>query len=289
MHGGRVVLVVGLAGEDSGKTLAAAGLVEALRGQGVDVVGSKPMAGVRLWAESWLVGEAERRGVLVSDDGLRLWSASGGTASVSVEAVNPVVVYHALPDPESVGFYLSRLPSWGTVILGRVSRCSSTGRVETLHFINTDLLRRLPETVEDAVLRVAVSLKPYPLKSNYELARKVLEGGYAGEARSCLERLAGEHEMVIVESNSDRALPLPGMRKPCMVVAVSPGRILLVDPDRYWRAVELKGAGSTVEEILSLAGVLEGLPLPLPSDLEREGVPSVFTGLASRIAGSCVE
>ncbi len=288
MKGGRIIIVVGLVGEDSGKTLAAAGLVEALRGQGVDAVGSKPMAGVRLWTESWLVGEAERRGVPVSGDGLKLWSASGGAASVSVEAVNPVVVYHALPDPGSVGFYLSGLPLWGTVILGRVSRCP-TGRVETLHFINTELLRRLPETVEDAVLRIAVSLKPYPLKSSQELARKVLEGGYTGEAQSCLERLAGEHEIVIVESNSGRALPLPGMRRPCMVVAVSPGRILLVDPDRYWKAVELKGAGSSVGEILSLAGVAESLPLPLPSDLEREDAPEVFKGLASRIAGSCME
>ncbi len=263
-----VVFIVGLAGEDSGKTVLARSLVAGLREGGIRAAGFKPYAGARLWRSPGLAGLVVREGLVVSGDGFQLWVASG--REYSVEAVNPITVLFGELDPaSSVGSHsVGLLDPWRLAVLGRVSRCSGD-RVYTLHWVNIDALRRLPKAMEEVFTDMALALKPYPLRSSDELARRVLEGEYNPLVIECFARIMGKSDIVVVESNSDIADPLSGSVRPSLVIAVAPGRAGVIEGERYAMALGVSGRRAGAGEVVGLAGVRVWVDLPVLEDPEE--------------------
>jgi len=267
-----IVLVVGL-GESSGKTTLTASLVSALRGLGLRASAFKPYAATRLWDNPRILAETASRRVVVTGDSLRLSEASGG---VHPEVINPAALLVGVPDYAARGWRPAPLPGPDTLVLGvlgRLSRCDD-GRVHTLHFINMDALRLLPQSLQDSVVDAAATLKPYPLRVGGEFVERVLSGEYDPVVASCLSRIMRDNKVVVVESNSDVPLPLAGLA-PSIVLVVAPGAVGIIPGDRYLRSLEALGVVSgrpssmvRVEDVVRLSGVVETLPLPFLEDPE---------------------
>ncbi len=259
-----LVLVVGY-GESSGKTVLAASLARILYQEGVDVAGVKPLAGVDLWENPWVLLEAVDRRVIASGDALRLLEAS--RSGESVETVSPVTVYTAPVDPSRAGW--RRPHVGGLVVAGRVSACRES-RVDTLHFVNAEALDRVPPGIASEVVAVAGRLRPLPLRVGDEFAERVLYGGFTAEVESCMAGVVSRHELVVMESNSDVALPTPSALGAEWVLVVSPGVVGVAEGSRWARAVELLAGSSLlgvrVEDVVRVAGVREVFHLPLLAD-----------------------
>lgn len=270
-----LILVVGL-GEDTGKTILAASITGALRSTGYEALAFKPHAAGRVWGGPSLEYSLER-GYIVTGDGVLLDRASGGV--LGPEATAPVSVLTSPWDAERSGW---RRPPQDLVLAGRVSACRED-RVETIHFYNIEDLERAPPGVRDALVDLAGRLHPRPLRAGRELAERLLEGQFIPEAESCLARALDKADIVVVESNSDVAVPTPSSLNASLVLVSAWTRVAVVPGERWRRAVEVL-AGTLgphrvgVEEVLRLSGASQvyGLPLlhdPLEGYRERDLEP----------------
>ncbi len=262
------VLVVGLQPLDSGKTRLARGIIKALKSEGYEAAGFKPVAATDIWLNPAALHETRHRRVVVTGDGLSLSEASGG---VSPEALNPLAVLLAPYDPSQAGWRITDPwppggPEARSVLL-RLTACQDS-RAHTVHAINMQAVHRVPERVQALVLEAAGHLVPPPRRVDRRTLEDVYRGAYSDWADSCLWHLRERFEALVVESNSDVAAPTPGSIQADLVVAVYPGVAALVDGDRYKRAVEVLAASGrmqtvTAGEAIALAGVTGRIPLPL--------------------------
>ena len=270
------VLVVGLIGEGSGKTILASSLVSTLKREGMDAIGFKPVGGTEIWARPLVLEETRKRSTLVTGDALVLERASG--RPYPIEVYNPIG-FHIVPlDPASFNWSLKSLfrvtaglPS--RVALGRVSTCLD-GKVESLHFVNTDSLSKSPARLSNALMDVASSLSPRPVKVDRGFVERVLEGEYVEAADRCLHVLEERHEVVVIESNSDIASPTYSSLTADLVLAVSPGVVAVIDGKRYSNAVSISSVSGkpwsvTAEEAVELSGIMDYVELPLLTDPEE--------------------
>jgi predicted P-loop ATPase/GTPase len=270
------VLVVGLLGEGSGKTILASSLVSVLRKEGIDAVGFKPVGGTEVWLHPEVLEESKARGVLVTRDALLIERASG--RPYPIEVYNPIG-FHVMPlDPASFNWSLKSFVRISASLfqraaVGRVSTCVD-GKVESLHFVNTEALSKSPARLSSAVMDVAQSLSPRPVKAGRELVARILEGEYVEAADRCLGSLEERHEVVVIESNSDIAAPTPASLEADVVLAVSPGVVAVVEGRRYNKAVYVGSVSGrpwsvSAEEAVELAGVTDYVELPLLQDPEE--------------------
>ena len=258
-----LILIVGL-GEDTGKTILAASLTGALRGIGYEALAFKPHAAGRVWGGPSLEYSMER-GYIVTGDAVLLDRASGGV--LGPEATAPVSILTSPWDPERSGW---RPLHQDLVLAGRISACRED-RVETLHFYNIEDLERAPPGVRDALIDLAGRLHPKPVRAGRELAERLLEGQFIPEAESCLARALARGDVVVVESNSDVAVPTPSSLNASLVLVSAWTRVAVVPGERWRRAVEVL-AGTlgphrvSAVEVLRLSGASQVVGLPLLQD-----------------------
>lgn len=267
------VLVVGLLGEGSGKTILASSLVSVLRKEGINAVGFKPVGGTEVWLHPEVLEESTSRGTLVTSDALLIERASG--KPYPIEVYNPIG-FHIMPlDPASFNWSLKSFMRLSAslahrVSLGRISTCVD-GRAESVHFINTSTLSRSPARLSTMMLDVASSLSPRPVKVDARFVERVLEGDHVEAADRCLKVLEDRHEVVIIESNSDIAAPTHASLAADIVFAVAPGIVAVVNGRRYSKAVNVSSVSGrpwsvTVEDAIELTGVQDYVELPLLQD-----------------------
>lgn len=270
------VLVVGLIGEGSGKTILASSLVSVLKKEGIDAVGFKPVGGTEIWARPEVLYESRKRSTLVTGDALVLERASG--RPYPIETYNPIG-FHIVPlDPASFNWSVKSLfrvtaGLSSRVALGRVSVCLD-GKTESLHFVNNDAISKSPARLSSTLMEVASSLVPRPIKVDKSFAERILEGEYVEAADRCLYSLEGRHEVVVIESNSDIASPTYASLSADLVLAVSPGVVAVVDGKRYYKAVSVSSVAGkpwsvTAEEAVALSGIMDYVELPLLQDPEE--------------------
>ncbi len=262
------ILVVGFQPLDSGKTRLARGIIKALKSEGYDTTGFKPVAATDIWLNPAALHETKQRRVLVTGDGMSLAEATG---DVSPEAVNPLAVLLAPYDPSQTGWRITDPwppggPEARSVLL-RLTACRD-GRAHTVHAVNMQAVHRAPERVQAEILDAASQLVPPPRRVDRRTLEGVYRGAYSDWADSCLWHMRERFDAVVVESNSDVAAPTPGSMQADLVVAVYPGVAAIVDGDRYRKAVEVLAASGRIQaitagEAIALAGVTGRIPLPL--------------------------
>jgi len=267
-----IILIVGL-GEDSGKTVLASSLTAALRRNGVDAAVVKPISGVSLWRSPWILDEWASRRLILGPDLLVHEQAMAGAEAL--EVAGPLVLAWAPRDPSRQGWRAGALGVPDEPVAGRITTCRE-GRAETLHFVDVRGLERVPRGVASRVVEAAGRLVPLPVRADRSLSERLAGGGFIGEADLCARLVAARRELVLVESQSDMAVPAPIGLEAGLVLVAGYGVVGLVDGGRWRRAVEaIAGTGlltATTRDVLRLAGVEDTVELPFTSH-PLEGVP----------------
>jgi len=246
-----MVLVVGLLGNDSGKTSVATSLVREARSKGVRALGVKPVGGHSAWGQYDTLVRSLRYGMLVGEDAYRLWLASD--KAEPIEAISPLDVLTVPPDPEharSFEEYLVLSENLADVaVMLRVTRLEED-RLTTSHYLAEENLERAVPSLKDSIRELAGLVKAETVTGEELLG---LVAGAAEHTDSILRRMLQKYELVVVESFNNAALPTPLCLEADWVVLVAPGRAYVYRGDRYSRAVEsivsIRGPNITTLEV----------------------------------------
>jgi len=266
------VLIVGYLEIESGKTTLAASLITALRREGFDSVGFKPIGATDVWFKPWVVEESRRRKLLVTYDSLVLERASRGNPPAHI--INPVGGLLAPIDPSKLdwreGFVDVILDQpHRRLSLLRVTSCPPRG-VAVFHVLNQSIMPRVTQSIAQSISELSLALNPPPTPTTLRDVESFMDNDAAIVADTCLERLE-EREVVVIESNSDIAAPTYKSLESKLVIAVAPSIAALVDGDRYAKAVHLRSiAGKPwsvrVKEVLALTRAKTVIELPPKSE-----------------------
>ncbi len=253
------VLVVGLLKYDSGKTSTALSIIREAKNRGYNIGVSKPISGFDAWSQFKYVLKSMEYKVLVGEDLTLLYNEAA--PSEAIEAVGPIVMLLAPPDPEFYSWRLSTYTAITTstvdqVVVTRITRCVQ-GKHYTSHYVVEENLTHTPSIMKKALNKLIDSLNPKPKTVNKEFIEELFKEEVLEGVDACVEGILGRHDLVVVESYNDAAAPTHTSIKVDVVVAVGPGKIALYDGERYRRALSLIGElrnplATTTSEVLSL-------------------------------------
>mgnify|MGYP000132518745 CR=1 FL=1 len=221
------ILVVGFKEKDSGKTMLTQALIWYLREKGINVCGFKPRAGNNLWYDYDVVYETLSKGRLYGKDAKVLRETS--RTSLPEEIINPI---HRLWVENSTYTPMGRLPGF------LVDRVTTSEHAEFLVVVNKLTLEKYLECkwmIEKLCSNAVEVVKIDKLK---ELNRIIIES-YDKAISLAYRKIKQNHEVVVIESYSNTALPFNNIKGLKAVLGVEPWHIYLYSPDKYLTAVKL--------------------------------------------------
>ncbi|MDM7275560.1 MAG: hypothetical protein P3X22_005515 [Thermoprotei archaeon] len=285
------VLVAGYLASESGKTILAASLISALRREGFDSVGFKPVGATELWFKPWILEESRKRRHVVTADSLILEKAS--RFSVQIHVLNPVAGILAPIDPSKLDwvdsfFDFYHLAPPRRLGLLRLTSCLG-GNITTIHFINQGIQYKLASPIAQMMGETALSLNPPPISVSTRDLEHVMDEEAAVIADTCLSHLE-DREITVIESNSDIAAPTRKSLESKLVIVASHSIAAIVDGERYSKAVNLRSIGGkpwsiNSRDVLSLTKAKATINLP-PKNEPLEGYrPDELNELIEEIKG----
>ncbi len=265
------ILVTGLLEENSGKTIFASSLINALISQGYDTLGFKPMGATELWSHPEALIESKKNKIVVTSDSIMLYKFSREKEPINI--INPFggLLLPVLPEK------LRNFNSFNNALympnmrlgISRLTLCPGNSLYNT-HLINVNAMERTSKSVEYELLDL-VSVIDNIVKVDDEYILNLITGGALGEVDKCLKYLENRHEIIVIESNSNIASPTVLSVNSDIVIVVTPGEAMVVDGNRYRKAIELlnlngKPWAIKTQEVLQLTNYLFSIELPILED-----------------------
>lgn len=265
------ILVTGLLEENSGKTIFASSLINALISQGYDTLGFKPMGATELWSHPEALVESKKNKIVVTSDSIMLYKFSREKEPINI--INPFggLLLPVLPEK------LRNFNSFNNALympnmrlgISRLTLCPGNSLYNT-HLINVNAMERTSKSVEYELLDL-VSVIDNIVKVDDEYILNLITGGALGEVDKCLKYLENRHEIIVIESNSNIASPTVLSVNSDIVIVVTPGEAMVVDGNRYRKAIELlnlngKPWAIKTQEVLQLTNYLFSIELPILED-----------------------
>ncbi|MEB2792942.1 MAG: hypothetical protein G5Z42_06530 [Caldisphaeraceae archaeon] len=269
-------LIIGLLEENSGKTTIASSLTSYLNSEGFDTVAFKPIGATEVWLSPFVLKESKKRKMVVTGDSLLLHRASSEKEPINI--INPFggllvpLILEKFATLNSFKAYQSSVSS--RLALSRLTLCR--GEIKNLHLINEKPLRKTAKSIEYEIYEI-VTYAENPVKVDEDYLVELLSGGATNEIDACLSYLEERHEIVVIESNSDVASPTRRCLESDVVILVSPGFAMVIDGNRFRKAVEVLTSNGKPwviksEEIAPLTKHIFSVELPLLYD-QMEGYP----------------
>ena len=270
------VLVIGLLEENSGKTTIASSLTSYLNGEGFDSTAFKPIGATEIWTNPFVLKESKKRKMVVTSDSLLLHRASSEKEPISI--INPFggllipIILEKFATLNSFKAYQSSVSS--RLALSRLTLCREN--VKNLHLVNENSLRKTTKNMEYEIYEI-ITYVENPVKVDENYLVELLSGGATSEMDACLNYLEKRHEIVVIESNSDVASPTRRCLESDAVILTSPGLAMVIDGNRFKKAVEILTSNGKPwviksEEIVPLTKRVFSIELPLLHD-QMEGYP----------------
>lgn len=225
------ILVVGFREKDSGKTMLTQALIRCLKEEGVNVCGFKPRAGNSLWYDYDVVYKALLEGRLYGKDAKVLREAS--KANLPEEIINPV---HRLWVEDSFHTFMDRLPNF---LVDRIT-ISEKEEAEFLVVVNKLTLERYFEC-KWLMEKLFSNAKKVVKIDKLEDLNKIIIESYDKAVSLAYRKVKKDSEVVVVESYSNVALPLPldNIKSLKVVFGVEPWHVYLYSSDKYLTAIKL--------------------------------------------------
>ncbi|MEZ0289599.1 MAG: hypothetical protein ABWJ42_00710 [Sulfolobales archaeon] len=279
------ILVVGIVPYDSGKTTIARELAKRLSSRGYNVGVAKPVAGHSLWYQNDTLRYTLEGGVLVGHDVIELRKSID--SSDPLEKINPFDIatmpHDIIRDGRIDHMSIERLIHSTTIdsaVIVRISSCNDTSKdVSSQHYLIKENYMSLANVVRELIDLLVDRLNPKPrMIPTKDLVRLLYEGVMATD--KCLSELIKEHEILIIESFNDSGAPNMKSLDSDLVVAVSPGRVLLYRGVEYRKAFKIYYSSPfyssslyekwpTTREIIRYLKPIETLEIPHKEFKER--------------------
>jgi len=248
------ILIVGLKELDAGKTSLACAMLDYFRARGYSVCGFKPRAGNSIWYDYDVVQEALSRGRLYGKDAkmLKLASTPGSVSgALEEEFVNP---FHRLwTEPPHID-PVTRIPYF---VIDRVTlwrKSEATNLVVVNDALPTEY--RYDETLFTELCAGASRIFHV---HDLNTLNKLTSEYYNRAAEQAFMLMRREYDLIVIESYSDVALPLPysTLKDVDAVIGIKPGKISVFEPEKYLTAVQLEASIRIRAEELSTSEVIE--------------------------------
>ncbi|PXF53992.1 MAG: hypothetical protein C4B56_00905 [Candidatus Methanophagaceae archaeon] len=233
------ILIVGLKELDAGKTSLACAMLDYFRARGYSVCGFKPRAGNSIWYDYDVVQEALSRGRLYGKDAKMLKLAStpcSVSGALEEEFVNP---FHRLwTEPPHID-PVTRIPYF---IIDRVTlwrKSEATNLVVVNDALPTEY--RYDEALFNDLCSGASRIFHV---HDLNTLNKLTSEYYNRAAEQAFMLMCREYELIVIESYSDVALPLPysTLKDVDAVIGIKPGKIFVFEPEKYLTAVQLEAS-----------------------------------------------
>lgn len=230
---GSAILVVGLLQHDSGKTTMAMKVMEHLKHRGFDVGYAKPLAAFNAWSDYSVLVKSVEYGFPVSGDALKVKSAF--TLPEKVEEINPICTVLSPLDPEKVGWNLLSVESISSQ-LAALRITDRNGKVR-VYEIESEW-NRFPEFFDEMWDEIRRRTRTKHVE--YTEFEQIIEKSRA-YCDFWMKRIADRHDVAVIESSSNISAPNCSSLNVDAVIAVTPGKVFIVDGERYSKAIEVAG------------------------------------------------
>ena len=231
------LLIVGLMQKDSGKTTISKAISRFYRDLKVGY--AKPVSSFNAWFNYDIFEVGLNQGMLISGDILKM-----NEFVEDIVRSNPICIMMSPVDPKKV--------EWSSVGYDSYYNQISLLRAIDRHYLIESNLKNFPDFVNERI-------KEFLLKTNVETIsleefEKIVE-----KARKISDRFLNEtrrkNDLTVIESTSNVASPNWSALHSDCVILVSPGRVAIIDAERYRSAIDLMGTDPwnlTTESIVEL-------------------------------------
>ncbi|GEM_PF-335738 len=261
------ILITGLLGGSSGKTYLAIAVVYALRSTGLRPGVFKPLSIHNWFTEYNTTLENIRSGSLFCGDAVKLRQIAG--IKEPYELLNPVDFLVSPLDPSV--FINARVPDLyysfssdltKTAIVARFTRYGDE-KLHNLYLVNKWALQRKMLIVDEEVVdRITRKADEIVQVNDSKMLNHLVSKYFTSSVSTCLKNLGEKHAIIVIESYSDIAWPLPLKTRVDVVLVTSPGRVLVYDANKFRMAVELKKPLRGLYTTVKLSDII-GLLRPL--------------------------
>lgn len=235
------VLVIGVLRYESGKTSVALELLNAFKDVGIDVFPYKPIGGHSGWYQYSTIINSIRLGKLVGEDAYHYAEAIN-----CIECIEQISPLDFLLVPHDIKFYQGRIRRYidlvddifNQIVLVRLTSIIDE-TFQSIHYLIKDNYKYILESMENILRDLIKSIKRVISIDVDTLTSLILNPELYRVLDNILAYHESRHELVLIESFNDVALPIPAAINSSYIVIVSPGRILLFDGDSFRKAVKI--------------------------------------------------
>ena len=284
------ILVIGVLRYESGKTSFALELLNSFKEVGIDVYPYKPIGGHSGWYQYTTIINSIKLGKLVGEDAYHYAEAIN-----CIECIEEISPLDFLLVPYDIKFYQNRIRRYidliddvfKQIILVRLTTIIDDD-FRTVHYLVKDNYKYVLESMENVLRDLIKSIKYTMEIGAEELASLILNPELYRVLDNILAYHESRHELILIESFNDVALPIPSAVNSSYVIVVAPGRVLLYDGNNFRRAVEIVSdvfrplALSTSSILRIMKQPLLSLPIP-PKQLIYSGVSKTANNIVSYI------
>ncbi len=245
------ILIVGLKGQDAGKTTLALALLAYLREKGFNACAFKPRAGNNVWYDFDVVHDALSQGRLYGKDATRLKAASAFSAAddlLSEECINPI--HRLWMEPPRISS-MSQIPGF---IIDRVTHWYKDGARNMV--VENETLPAMYRCSDTLLAQLRANASEIYHVRDLNTLNKLTEKYYDLAIELAYKKVVAQHDCVVIESYSDIALPWNGLNSLDAVIGIKPRQMLVYEPKKYLAAVQLVTPTYSQEEI-STARIVE--------------------------------
>ncbi len=284
------ILLTGVLRYESGKTSFALELLNSFKEMGIDIYPYKPIGGHSGWYQYTTIINSIKLGKLVGEDAYHYAEAIN-----CIECIEQISPLDFLLIPHDIKFYQDRVRNYidlvddvfKQIILVRLTTIINNN-FQTVHYLVKDNCKYILESMENVLKDLINSIK-YVIEIDVnELTSLILSPELYYMLDNILAYHESRHELVLIESFNDVALPIPSAINSSYVIVIAPGRVLLYDGNNFRVAVKIVSdvfrplALSTSSILRLMKQPILSLPIP-PKQAIYSGVSKTANDVASYI------
>ena len=204
-----IILVTGLLPFDSGKTWLSVAITREAKRKGLKAKIFKPIAGHNAWGQFKTVIESIKRRYLICEDALIYQTYLGENDLTKINPVDLLLAPPSIEHCKSLNNFMALLTdTLKQVVCARLTRHNG----KTIHYLVHDHIEVTAEPLKSWLKKLAIRLDPHPISTSINDVIALLEGNDVDqELYEHLKGYSEEHDIVIVESFNNAAIPFTSM------------------------------------------------------------------------------